>query len=62
MFHRAFVVPLACPANMHHFLPVGDVAQLSHAALLKNGFNGGLSDAPNNGVAAAGNGKSRIAH
>lgn len=33
MFHRAFAVPLACPANTHHFLPVVDVAQPSLMSL-----------------------------
>lgn len=33
MFHRALVVPLACPASTHHFLPVVGVAQLSQMSL-----------------------------
>lgn len=33
VLHWALAVPLACPANTHHFLPVVDVAQPSLMSL-----------------------------
>lgn len=55
------VVVLSYSANMPHFLPVVNVAQLSNV-LLENIFNCGLEDAPRKGVATAGNRKSEFTH